>query len=153
MLHVNFLISRNLIGSLWIMANFPWLRSQTRDIVFIDKSWVLLAKCFLQILCGALPHIRHWWFNGNILAFHNSRPMHHCFNIGGVNGDLWWDFILSSKSQKALKGLIFQIITAYYTATWQKFWLFTITIRSVDQQRNSPPNTLTSHSNQIRWGW
>ena len=30
--------------------------------------------------------------------------------------------------------------------------LSTITVRSVDQQRNSPPKMLMSLSNRIRWG-
>ena len=30
--------------------------------------------------------------------------------------------------------------------------LFVTGIRSVDQQRNSPPKTLTSLSNRVRWG-
>ena len=51
---------------------------------------------------------------------------------------------------------------AYYTATCQNekmtshgvacYNLFVTIIRSVDQQRNSPPKTLTSLSNRRRWG-
>ena len=33
------------------------------------------------------------------------------------------------------------------------FTLFVTSIRSVDQQRNSPPKTLTSLSNRRHWGW
>ena len=51
---------------------------------------------------------------------------------------------------------------AYYTVTYQNetitshclsvYNLFVSSIRSVDQQRNSPPKTLTSLSNRVRWG-
>ena len=45
---------------------------------------------------------------------------------------------------------------AYYMGTYQNEWmsfynLFVTSIRSVDQQSNSPPKT--SLSNRVRWGW
>ena len=53
--------------------------------------------------------------------------------------------------------------SAYYTATCQTqkitshgvsfYNKFVTSIRSVDQQKNSSPKTLTSLSNQVRWGW
>ena len=80
--------------------------------------------------------------------------------MNGIMFDVWTPK-RSGGVRFALKRLIFPIMTNVQNisplitrllAKTSFYNLFVTCIHSVDQQRNSPPKTLTSLSNRVRWG-